>query len=97
MLNTKACAQVQPRVLHFMSNPRPWQGPFWPWGRNRYAIYLDLVKDYPQLEPYRPVLSTPRYAKYFLQQYYKKICESAVWQSQALLDRMAQIEAGAFV
>jgi hypothetical protein len=60
-------------------------------------MYLDLVARYPELAPYWPTLSTPRYLKYFIQQYYKKWFESPVWKSQELSDRVMAIESGAFV
>ena len=40
---------VQPRVRHFMSDPRPWQGPFPPWGSVGHAPYVDLVDRHPAL------------------------------------------------
>lgn len=97
LLDTDLRDLIKPRIYHFMSNPRPWQGPFHPWGRERHSIYLDLVARHPELAPYWPTLSTPRYLKYFIQQYYKKWFESAVWRSPELSDRVAAIEYGAFV
>jgi hypothetical protein len=97
LLNTGLDEIVEPRVYHFMSNPRPWQGPFQPWGHRWHSTYQHLVADHPELVQYMPTLSAPRYLKYFLQQHYKKRIETVVWRCQEIFDKVGRIEADAFI
>lgn len=97
LLNAGLDDVVLPRIYHFMSNPRPWHGPFQPWGKKWHASYIDLLKRYPELKPYMPTLSQPRYLKYFLQQHYKKRVESVVWKCPEIFDRVSEIERRSFV
>jgi lipopolysaccharide biosynthesis glycosyltransferase len=80
------------RMVHFMSNPRPWHGPFFPWGRAFYQQYLRLAKLHPELARLRPQLSGPRYAKYVLQQAYKASTDRLVWATRGALRTFEGIE-----
>lgn len=97
LLKTGVSEHVHAAIYHFMSNPRPWHGPFQPWGQQWHEPYLELVNDSPQLMPYLPQLTKARYLKYYLQQYYKKYTESVTWGSQEVVDKIAAIEADVLV
>lgn len=86
---------VEPRVVHFMSNPRPWQGSFFPWGAKGREPYLDLVKTYPEMEPFWPRLKPVRYAKYQMQQRYMQTIWAPVWGSESYRAKFSQSEASA--
>jgi lipopolysaccharide biosynthesis glycosyltransferase len=97
LLNVGLDKIVKPRIYHFMSNPRPWQGPFQPWGRQWYSTYQKLVSNHPELRPHRPHLSGGRYLKYFLQQHYKRPVEKLVWGRRELFEKVDKIETEAFI
>ncbi|MDQ0448504.1 glycosyltransferase family 8 protein [Methylobacterium aerolatum] len=86
---------VAPSIVHFMSRPRPWDGPFPPWGRPAFQPYLTFVEAHPDfahlLKPARNV----RLVRYMLQQAYKQATES--WGSEFFRSRIAQFESTAFV
>jgi lipopolysaccharide biosynthesis glycosyltransferase len=97
LLNTGLDKIVKPRIYHFMSNPRPWQGSFQPWGRKWHSTYQELVAKHPELGPHKPGLPAHRYLKYFLQQHYKKRVETVIWRSQEIFDKTGKIETEAFL
>jgi lipopolysaccharide biosynthesis glycosyltransferase len=97
LLGTDIEDLVTPALYHFMSNPRPWQGAFWPWGHKWHATYVRLVAEYPELKPYMPTLSLPRRSKYLLQQSLKRYTEPAFWGGPKIVERISAVEASAFV
>jgi lipopolysaccharide biosynthesis glycosyltransferase len=97
LLNSGISDVIEPRVFHFMSNPRPWQGSFEPWGKKWHQNYLNVLGEFPQLAPYSLSLSGPRYLKYFLQQHYKKQIETVTWRRSRIFKQISMIETDAFV
>lgn len=97
LLNAGVGKRIAPAIYHFMSDPRPWHGPFQPWGQDWHDPYLQLVKDIPEISQHLPRLTKTRYLKYYLQQYYKKYTERVNWGSQDIHDKIAAIEADVFV
>ncbi|WP_158809365.1 glycosyltransferase [Beijerinckia sp. L45] len=95
-LNSGFQTLIEPRVYHFMSNPRPWDGPFAPWGRNWFEPYTKLIRQFPQLENLRSGIKPLRYLKYMLQQRYKQLVETPFWGSQPIRKRVLQIEQDAY-
>lgn len=96
-MNFGADAAIAPRVYHFMSNPRPWQGAFAPWGRAWHAPYLALVADNPALARFMPRIGPLRAVKYAAQQRFKRHRESRQWGVPAIRQRIADMEAVAVV
>jgi lipopolysaccharide biosynthesis glycosyltransferase len=88
---------IEPRIYHFMGNPRPWQGAFQPWGRKWHRTYTDLVEKYPDLQPYLKTLPTSKYLKFHAQHYYKKLTEGRVWRRPEIRDKIIEIEKNAFI
>ena len=88
---------VQPRIRHFMSNPRPWQGPFLPWGREGHAPYAELLHSQPQLScfdvPFTPLQSL----RYAAQQHFKRIVEPWIWDRPDVRAHIQRIETSAIV
>ena len=74
-------ARDDARIVHYMSNPRPWHGSYLPWRREGYRPYADLVRRHPELKPYwnRPAL--PRTLRNHAQQVYKACSEGRHWRS----------------
>ena len=88
---------VDPRVRHFMSNPRPWQGSFPPWGRPGQAFYLDLVYRHPELACLASPLKGRRRLRYEVQQRVKRFVEPIFWDTVHTRNRIAEHEATAIV
>ena len=70
---------VKPRIYHFMSHPKPWQGNFPPWNRSFTLPYLAVAKKYPWLTSHnaRPALGFQ--IRYAFQQRYKQMAETVTW------------------
>jgi lipopolysaccharide biosynthesis glycosyltransferase len=85
-------ADVEPRLVHFMSNPRPWHGPFLPWGREGWRPYSELAQANPELAPYWPKLKPLKYLKYAAQQRYKYVMERPSWMSPKLREYISSSE-----
>ena len=88
---------ITPKIYHFMSNPRPWNGPFKPWGRTWYDPYLGLANEYPQLRTFLKPIGRLRAIKYSVQQQLKGHFESPAWRTPRIRDRFLGSEAEAYV
>ncbi len=88
---------IAPRIYHFMSNPRPWNGPFRPWGRVWYDPYVALAKNHPQLESFLKPIGRYQALKYALQQRLKGYFESPAWRTNLIRERLMHVEAEAYV
>jgi lipopolysaccharide biosynthesis glycosyltransferase len=71
---------IAPRIYHFMSKPKPWDGVFRPWNRRFFEPYGKLIAQYPELRAYTKKLSPKMRRKYFYQQYYKYVVETITWR-----------------
>ncbi len=71
---------IQPRVYHFMSKPKPWEGSFPPWNRHFLRPYLELIADYPELQSFLKTLSLQARVKYLCQQNIKRLQETVTWR-----------------
>ena len=96
-LNFGAERTIQPRLYHFMSNPRPWHGAFLPWGSAWHAPYATLAASHPDLAGTLRPMRAVRYCRYVLQQRVKKFRESRVWGTPAVRARIDAMEARAGV
>ena len=90
-------AGIAPRIYHFMSNPRPWQGAFPPWGRAWHDPYVSFLAGNPAFARSMARLGRLRTAKYAAQQRYKRHVEARLWGTPAVQSRIAEMEAGAVV
>ncbi len=88
---------ITPKIYHFMSNPRPWNGPFRPWGRAWYDPYLALANDYPQLKAFTKPIGRCMAIKYAVQQRLKGCFESPAWRTPRIRERIMRFEAEAYV
>ena len=80
-----------------MSNPRPWQGAFRPWGPKAHDIYQTFVDENPDLAPL--LLTLPRLTarRYWLQQLYKRMIEPMTWNTALAKARVQELELRAAV
>jgi lipopolysaccharide biosynthesis glycosyltransferase len=92
LLGSRLESAVTPRIIHFMSDPRPWDGPLPPWGAKHHKPYLDLTRQYPATAPYRTRLTGSRRVKYELQQRYKGVTEGRLWQRGPATDAVVALE-----
>ena len=92
MMNARVADVVRPRIVHYMSNPKPWQGVFPPWTRAEYRPYDALVRRYPAIAPSRDVMSIRQRARYHLQQRYKRLLEPLSWGVGERQDRILDYE-----
>jgi len=88
-------AAVSPRIFHFMSKPKPWNGVFPPWNRSFVDPYTNLVAKYPELQAYSKKMSLSSHTKYLGQQYYKCILETLTWRYSGRRPAILEFEAAA--
>jgi lipopolysaccharide biosynthesis glycosyltransferase len=84
---------IAPRVFHFMSKPKPWDGVFLPWNRSFVDPYTDLIAKYPELEAYAKKMPLKARTKYLGQQYYKCILETLTWRYSSRRPAILEFEA----
>ena len=88
---------IEPIVYHFMSNPRPWNGAFQPWGEAWHAPYRRVVEAHPELRRFHRPFRMLRATRYMAQQRIKSLLEGPTWSSDGVRDRIARHEAEAYV
>jgi lipopolysaccharide biosynthesis glycosyltransferase len=93
MRNSRVEANINPRILHFMSSPKPWNGSFPPWTDAACLPYTSALRTYPTLAPYSLAIPFRKHAVYHLQQRAKKISEHITWGFSERRDRILQYEA----
>ncbi|BCP52429.1 glycosyl transferase [Kaistia sp. 32K] len=88
---------ITPTIYHFMSNPRPWHGPFQPWGDAWHEPYLRLASEHPELARFHKAFGPIKTAKYIAQQRIKSAIELPLWRSSLVRERIERHEARAYV
>lgn len=88
---------AQPSIVHFMSNPRPWQGSYAPWGRSWHEPYLAIASEFPNIAEYCDALDLRRRAAYKVKQLAKSYIERRVWNKVGLMEHIKRLEAKALV
>lgn len=83
---------AQPSIVHFMSNPRPWQGSYAPWGRSWHQPYADVARKFPEIRQYCDALVFRKKAAYKIKQIAKSYVERKLWLSPAIVDHMKTLE-----
>jgi lipopolysaccharide biosynthesis glycosyltransferase len=71
---------IAPRVYHFMSKPKPWDGNFPPWNSSFVTPYQELLAAHPELGSLLKKFTPKKHAKYLGQQYYKLATETVSWR-----------------
>jgi lipopolysaccharide biosynthesis glycosyltransferase len=71
---------LAPRVYHFMSKPKPWNGVFPPWNNNFVQPYRKLISEYPDFGAHSKKLPLSAHIKYLGQQYFKRANETITWR-----------------
>ncbi len=81
LMNYSHFREIPARLLHFCSNPRPWHGPFSPWGEAYFQVYTDFAKSFPNTNHKTQPLRGMKKVKYVLQTRYKSITEPYMWDN----------------
>jgi lipopolysaccharide biosynthesis glycosyltransferase len=79
-------SKFPPNIVHFMSDPRPWQGIYAPWGEKWVEPYNDITKQYPSLKSLRSRHDFLHGVAYTAKQIVKSTTERRTWHKQALID-----------
>jgi hypothetical protein len=91
--NSRLTSAIQPRIQHFMSNPKPWQGSFSPWTTAECEPYRRLLQRYPSLLSLRPHMPATLKMLYYLHQQRKHVIETFSWGFSARRSRILRYEA----
>ena len=81
LMNYSHFREVPAHLLHFCSNPRPWHGPFTPWGDAYFQVYTEFAKSFPNTNQKTQPLKGLKKVKYILQTRYKSIVEPYIWDN----------------
>jgi lipopolysaccharide biosynthesis glycosyltransferase len=92
LLDTQFVALTPPRIIHFMSDPRPWNAALRPWGSEHYQPYRTFVESYPGIARYWPQFAWRQKVHYLLQQQYKHWTERRAWQSSEAARVLLELE-----
>jgi lipopolysaccharide biosynthesis glycosyltransferase len=92
--NARVAKQIQPRITHFMSSPKPWQGHFSPWTREACQPYSDALATYPSLRSFHRPMPFRRKCVYALQQQVKRCQEILTWGFSRRRQRVLHYEQG---
>lgn len=79
MRNALVEKEIQPRIKHFMSSPKPWEGAFPPWTADECLPYADALQRYPSLEPYSIRMAAHYRTLYQWHQRRKQVSELMTW------------------
>ena len=79
MRNARVEHAIRPRVVHYMSKPKPWDGAFPPWTSAIHRIYLDIATQFPEIAAWHCPMPVRRRLRYHAQQRYKRVVESFTW------------------
>jgi lipopolysaccharide biosynthesis glycosyltransferase len=90
--NFKYSSLKAEHIEHFMSNPRPWHGPFLPWGKAGYSPYTAMIRAHPVLKDFYRPMSKRTTVRYMVQQRIKKFTDSRIWQTKAIANKIAEFE-----
>ena len=85
--------EVNPRVYHFMSNPKPWHGSFPPWNRDFAAPYPEMLARYPKLAPFCPRMPLTKRLLYQVKQRVKRVEEGRAWADGRRRENLRRYEA----
>lgn len=91
-LDTAVDAVVDPTVVHFMSDPRPWTAPWPPWGERYHEPYRALIGAEPSLSPYQHHLHPMSFTRYRAQQAVKAVAERPALKSRRAATAASALE-----
>ncbi|MBW4038417.1 MAG: glycosyl transferase family 8 [Acidobacteria bacterium] len=93
MSNSRVESRIRPRIKHFMSSPKPWNGAFPPWTQEECIPYRDALTRHPSLEPFNIRMSVRSRMAYHFQQHGKRLVEKVTWGWSQRRTRILHYEA----
>jgi lipopolysaccharide biosynthesis glycosyltransferase len=90
-------AIVPPSIVHFMSNPRPWQGSYAPWGPSWHKPYVAIADEFPEISDYCAALDLRKRAAYKVKQMAKSYVERQLWNEPKILNHIRRLEQNSVV
>ena len=81
-----------PKIIHFMSSPRPWNAALAPWGRGYFAPYVEFAAKHPASDAYWAKFSVRQSLRYRAQYAYKYVTERRNFTSPASLREYRALE-----
>jgi len=93
MFNARVANSIKPRIIHYMSQPKPWEGIFPPWKKEDNKYYRDIIRKYTDLSVYCGTMTARVRIKYYMQQRYKKVMEYFTWARSKKNHRILAYEA----
>lgn len=97
MYGTPAWRSTRPRIVHYMSNPRPWFGVYRPFGTEPFTPYRDLAAAHPGLARYWQRPKGRQAVKSRAVEAYKQVVEAPYWRSPKMTSAMESLEVRAGV
>jgi lipopolysaccharide biosynthesis glycosyltransferase len=97
LLGTPIARATQPRIIHFMSSPRPWSAALPPWGEEYFAPYASLVDRYPRAAGHWERFSLSQQVRYRAQHAYKYLTERRAYVDAATLRTYEEQERSALL
>lgn len=94
LLGTPVERAARPRIVHFMSSPRPWSASLPPWGDEYFRPYAAFVDRYPRADVYWQRFTVAQKARYRAQHAYKYVTERRSYASKAALRVFEEQERG---
>jgi lipopolysaccharide biosynthesis glycosyltransferase len=91
LLGSTISSLVDFRIIHFMSDPRPWDAALWPWGTRFYSPYVELVERYPTVRPFWSRPTASQRLRYSAQQAWKRATELPRWDSAASTEEVTRL------
>ena len=95
--NARVEGLIKPRVLHFMSSPKPWHLVCPPWNKALSRPYREAINQHPELAGFRNPMPPLRQLRYQMQQRYKQLSETITWGYGANHGRLVAYEKSAAV
>lgn len=86
LLDSNISRLVDFRIIHFMSDPRPWNATLWPWGSTYHQPYVDLVERYPDVRPFWDRATGTQLVRFRAQQAWKRLNERPRWNTPQASD-----------
>ncbi len=94
MNSIRVLSVIRPRIVHYMSRPKPWEGVFPPWNAEASAVYDKVASVYPDTARYWRRMKRTTWMRYHLQQRYKRMHAMVTWGFGAKRRRILAYERG---
>lgn len=94
MYNARVASLIGPRIVHYMAQPKPWNGAFPPWNHGGWKAYGEVAARFPETAPYWRRNGRAKWVRYHLQQRYRRVTETFTWALSVKRERILAYERG---